>query len=253
MKPKTNHANRIWEIDFLRGVAIILMLGGHFLMDFQIFFGFILIDFMQGWGSLLRQLFNIFIFVAGISSALSRSNLKRGLRLLGIAMLITLGSYLLVPSRTIIVGILHVLALCMIIWPLMNRLNWKWLAGLGVISIGLGIWFAYILLPPEMPYKLLVPIGLQYRGFTTLDYFPIFPYIGVFLIGGAVGKTVYAARKSIFKFDPGPNFINTFGRHTLAIYLLHQAVFLPFFMILAKIFDWHFIFDVPQFLKFLFN
>jgi uncharacterized membrane protein len=249
----TNVNGRIWEIDFLRGIAILLMIAAHLLMDFQIFFGVIVINFMEGWGAWARQLFNVFVFLAGVSCTFSRANFLRGLKLFGVALLVSLGSWIIQPDQTVIVGILHLLALSMMIWPLVKKWSWPALVALGVASIGLGVWFLNTLVPAEMPWKLLVPLGLQYRGFMTMDYFPLFPYIGVFFLGGAAGKAFYRERKSLFKKDPQTKSINWLGRHTLSIYLFHQLLLIPVLIVISKVFGVHFIIQVPDFLKFLFN
>jgi uncharacterized membrane protein len=228
---------RIWEIDFLRGFAVLLMLAGHFIMDFQIFLGVVIIDFQSAPGSWLRQLFNLFIFTAGISSVFSRSNVKRGLKILALAVLETVLTLIFIPALVVKFGILHFFAVCMIAWPLISRINWKWLIGLGVVILAAGFYIATLpYLPAQFPYTWLFPFGFKYTGFLSYDYFPLLPYAGTFFIGAAVGKTVYANKKSIFKSGLKENFVNFLGRHSLIIYLTHQIVFGLFFLALAKIY-----------------
>ena len=75
----------------------------------------------------------------------------------------------------------------------------------------------------------LFPIGLRSASFFAgSDYFPIFPGFGWFLIGAALGKTVYRKKESLlpsvnadFFLLRGLRFV---GRHSLWFYLLHQPV-----------------------------
>ena len=89
---KDSGAPRIWEIDFLRGVAIILMVCYHLLFDLGEFVG---IQRFLGWSTdltktawIVAQFFfaGLFVVLSGTSGTLSRNNVRRGLRLLAVSL-----------------------------------------------------------------------------------------------------------------------------------------------------------------------
>jgi uncharacterized membrane protein len=91
MEHKTN---RIWEIDFLRGVAIIFMSLFHLLYDLSEFYKFN-IDYTSGVVDLMGETSALmFITLTGISCSLSKNNLKRGLKILFFALTITIVTYI---------------------------------------------------------------------------------------------------------------------------------------------------------------
>ena len=63
--------------------------------------------------------------------------------------------------------------------------------------------------------------------FASSDYFPLHPNLGYFLIGAAIGKTLYRKKESLLPAlaDYGiwkP--LCFLGRHSLWVYLLHQPI-----------------------------
>ena len=74
----------------------------------------------------------------------------------------------------------------------------------------------------------LFPLGLTCEGFTSSDYFPLFPQLGYFLIGAAIGKTAYREKRTLlpgsFQKTGIARFFCWCGRQSLFIYLLHQPI-----------------------------
>ncbi len=63
--------NRFWEIDFLRGIAIIMMVSYHFTFDLN-FFGIDSINIYSGFLWIFpRIVASMFIFLVGLSLYLS--------------------------------------------------------------------------------------------------------------------------------------------------------------------------------------
>ena len=113
---------RIWEIDFLRGVAIILVIGYHFLFDLGEFVG---IRKFLGWSTNLSSVAwtiaqhffaGLFVLLAGTSCTLTRSNVRRGLRLLAVSLAVTVATYIFDPASAIFFGILQCLAVSMLLY-----------------------------------------------------------------------------------------------------------------------------------------
>jgi len=224
-----NAYHRVWEIDFLRGIAIIMMVFFHLVVDLTDYYGYqfnYLTSFWYYEGKLTALLF---ILVAGISSSLSSSNFWRGLIIFGWAMVLTVITYMYNPYTYIRFGILHLLGISMIAYHYLKsvRLVWLWLLALTLLGMGLGT------LPLQS--SLLIPFGLPPANFVSLDYYPIIPWTGVFLIGVLCSRYIYQQPKSLFQVPPQHGFINYLGRHSLMIYLIHQPLILAGLYILNNV------------------
>ena len=113
---------RIWEIDFLRGLSIILVVGYHLLFDLGVYVG---IKRFLGWTTdlstiawMVAQHFfaGLFIVLSGTSSTLTRSNVRRGLKLMAVALAVTAVTYIFDPSEAVWFGILQLLAVSILIF-----------------------------------------------------------------------------------------------------------------------------------------
>lgn len=176
-----------------------------------------------------------FIFIAGISSYLTRSNLKRGTKALIAALLVTLATYVAMPEMTIIFGILHFFAFAMLLFSAIKPLFEK------IPSfIGLPIFILlYVLTRSLYEMDLGTPDNfLMFAlGFKTSilsgDYYPIMPHIFMFFTGCFAGR-LFKERKAprIFEKNPIPP-LASIGRHTMLIYLAHQPILFGALIIIA--------------------
>lgn len=111
----TERPARIELMDALRGLAVCLMVLHHFLYDLCEFLGAPWWLFTNPVFDVLHYFFaGLFIFLSGISSDFSRSNLKRGAKAMALALGITLVTYFM--DMTIVFGVLHLLASCMLLF-----------------------------------------------------------------------------------------------------------------------------------------
>ncbi len=219
---------RIWELDFLRGAAILLMVIFHFIYDLNAFYQ-VPIQYDQGLVYYIgKAAATLFIIIAGISSSLSRSNIKRGIKLLLWGMLITLATAITVPESNIIFGILHFLGASILLYPLFKQQKPVLLLFEGTVIILAGIALDNITLSSNW----LAPLGLPAENFVSADYYPLIPWFGLFLYGVAWGKILYHDKKSLFYFRPRYGLLSTLGKHSLLIYLIHQPVLLLFFYLI---------------------
>lgn len=214
--------SRIWEIDFFRGIAIMLMVIFHIVFDLSDLYNFPYaydrgIFYFVGKAAAI-----LFMLIAGISCSFSRNNIKRGIKVFALAMAITLATYLFMRDLTIKFGILHFLGICMILYPLLKKMNRNWLLIGGTLSIAAGNYMSKAV----MPFDFLFPIGLTSSNFTSGDYYPIFPWIGMFMFGIVAGKILYSKKKSLFKSQAPDNPVMFMGRHSLLIYIVHQPIIL---------------------------
>ena len=228
---ESKNTGRIWELDFLRGIALILMVYFHLVFDMKEFFSYP-IEYTGNLNAFIgRTSAILFILISGISCSLSRNNIKRGLKLLGVSLVVSLFSYLYNPDFVIKFGILHFLAASMLLAPLLQKLNWIVLTALGSIIIALGQYTSRA----TTSYDYLFPFGVTTSNFVSSDYYSLVPWLGVFLYGMAISMLLYKQRKSLFSFKINDNFVSKAGRHTLIMYLLHQPAIVVLLTIAEKI------------------
>jgi uncharacterized membrane protein len=232
---------RFWEIDVLRGLAILMMVTYHLIFDLT-YFGVFPFNISSGvWWWFARSTAFIFLFLVGISLTLSYTRaelmgqkqekknlfpkyLKRGAKIFFLGLIITLGTWILIPDDFIVFGVLHFIGIAIILeYPFLNK---KYLnLVLGVIFIIAG----FILAQFTVNYPWFLWLGLKPAAFITVDYFPLLPWLGVVSLGLFAGKTLYPDYKRRFQLqDLSQNsFMGIFtflGRHSLLIYLLHQPI-----------------------------
>ena len=224
-----NSKPRIWELDALRGVCILCVIVVHFLFDLSFFGGLSLT--LPAWYVFLQEYGGaIFVVLSGVCVTLGSKSVRRGLIVFACGMLITAvtyGMYRLGMSGADVVvkfGVLHLLGVCMLVYPAFKKLPPAALALLGLAIAITG----YAIRGVVVPQHWLFPLGLTYEGFTSSDYFPIFPQLGYFLIGAAIGKTAYREKRTLlpgsFQKTGIARFFCWCGRQSLFIYLLHQPV-----------------------------
>ncbi|MEF8836097.1 MAG: heparan-alpha-glucosaminide N-acetyltransferase [Candidatus Thermoplasmatota archaeon] len=232
--------DRLWEIDFTRGIAILMMITYHAVFNLYYFSEYGIDVHRLGWRILGRSTAVLFITLVGISLTLSYSRAKkeksgkelplkyllRGAKIFSWGIIISVITYIFIGEEFIIFGILHFIGTAIIISYPVVRYRYIPLI-FGIISIIIGLYISEM----YVTFQWLLWIGLRPYGFTTVDYFPIFPWIGVLLLGIFLGHTLYPEGKR--KFD-SPDLSNLLvirkfcflGRNSLKIYLIHQPILL---------------------------
>jgi uncharacterized membrane protein len=227
---------RYIEIDFLRALAILMMVLYHFVFDLSVLYGWNINVLNGGFWLLARSSANLFLLLVGISFAISwertkrwEKYLRRGLFIFSCGLLVSLSTYLFDPSTYVRFGILHLIGVAMILLPLFAPLKlWNALVGLGMIAVG-----TVVLKGMRIPTSLLIPFGLPPPSFKTVDYFPLLPWFGVILLGMAFGYLLYVRNRAWRAFIPEAlcksrfsHALSFLSRHSLLIYLLHQPILL---------------------------
>ena len=122
-----NSKSRIWELDALRGVCILCVIVVHFLFDLSFFWGFQLT--LPAWYVFLQEYGGaIFVLLSGCCATLGTRSMRRGCIVFAAGMLITgvtYGMYRLGMSGADVVvkfGVLHLLGVCMMLYPLFKKL-----------------------------------------------------------------------------------------------------------------------------------
>ena len=232
---------RVWQIDASRGIAIILMTVFHALVDIRDFFGFADIRYFEPpYLYIGRSSAILFIFISGISCRFSKNNVRRGLIVLLCGMAVTLATYVAVRDLYIRFGILHFLGSAMIITGALERVftgerknktlrRIMYLAA--PLSLLAGRFFAQI--RTSLPF--LFVFGITASGFASYDFYPLFPWLGVYFAGYAAGYPIFKNRERLAAMKPGRAAslifkpICALGRASLVYYMLHQPALLVVF------------------------
>ena len=214
----TERPARIELMDALRGLAVCLMVLHHFLYDLCEFLGAPWWLFTNPVFDVLHYFFaGLFIFLSGISSDFSRSNLKRGAKAMALALGITLVTYFM--DMTIVFGVLHLLASCMLLFGL-TRGFWEALPAwvLPVLCLAL----IFLTAPCADGVTTQTPqlwlFGFTTPDFASADYFPLLPWFFVFLLGTWAGRYVKAGRLPQWFYTARAPRLALVGRHALLLY-----------------------------------
>jgi uncharacterized membrane protein len=229
---------RFWEIDLLRGIAIIMMIIFHILFDL-VFLGIVKINLYSGLNLLfLYSIGTIFLLLVGVSLSLSYSRvmnalskrqiwlkfIKRGIMIFCLGLIITFFTWFYLGRGFILFGVLHCIGLSIIFSILFLKHRFINLI-LGAILVFIGVFLKTMV----FDFNWFLWLGFVPRGFYTVDYFPILPWFGVVLIGVFIGNILYKDNKRNFyiKDFSSVKFVKLFcflGRYSLVIYFIHQPV-----------------------------
>lgn len=235
-KRKKNLGNRVWFIDEVRGIAIILMVLYHLCFDLVYIFNVRIDIFNSAPVNFMRDLFaGLFIFISGISCRFSSNNFKRGMICLLCGIGVTLVTCFFMKNEVIYFGILHMLGISVILYSWFEKiLNKIKFPIFGIVISGLlfyftkeiskckiGIWSFSV---DENLKRWLFPFGITSVDFRSWDYFPLIPLVFVFFAGCYFGVYVTENRLPEFFYKMHLKPIAFVGRHTLWVYLLHQPI-----------------------------
>lgn len=234
--------NRICFLDEVRGFAVFCMVFYHAFYALGEFFGCKTASFLFDFFLVVEPFFaGIFIFVCGISCVLSRNNLKRGAILAAVAAGISVLTAVVLPAlgfpgNEIYFGILHLLSVLIIFYWIFEKLLLKipprpgfvlcavlYAAARGISAGRLGFGEKFSIALPDRLYEsnLLTPLGFCSPSFFSADYFPIFPWIFVFLAGSFIGSYCRKNGFSPWTFKKRAPFFDFLGKNALIIYIVH--------------------------------
>lgn len=240
--------DRFWEIDFIRGFAIILMIIFHIFYDLNFF---LITDLHLYSGMLLylaRLSAAIFVVLVGVSLTISYSRvknkqnskeivfkfLKRGCKTIFLGIIITIITWFYIPRGFVVFGILHFIGVSIILSLIFIR--YKFLNIIfGIIIIFLGLYLRLF----SFDFNFLIPLGFIPNNFWTIDYFPLLPWFGLILFGISIGNIMYPNKKrKINIVDKSKNVVIKkfcfLGRNSLLIYFLHQPIIIGIIIIFLK-------------------
>lgn len=232
----TRSSERFDRLDALRGFAIVWMAAFHFCYDLD-HFGVIRQHFRTDpfWTLQRTAIVTLFLLCAGAAQAVAWHQGQSGPRfwrrwaqVATCAVLVSAGSAWMFPRSWISFGVLHGIAVMLILVRLLAPLRgWLWLVGL-----------VALLLPQFVQHGFFDTratnwLGLVTRKPVTEDYVPVLPWLGVMLWGCAATQWLMARRRGVLA---GPltralHPLAALGRWSLSFYMLHQPVLIGIIML----------------------
>lgn len=238
---------RYWEIDAIRGILILGMVIFHTIFLIGLV-GFITTDFWESiiCGNIIPGIrfelihlgTSLFVITSGFSLVLRQRRMeglskktynlaavKRGLVVLclgiAVAIIANIVIYFFIGGEFMYFNFLMMMGICMILAiPFVKLGKWNFIIGGALILLG---FFLSTLTGPAA----LLPFGILPAGLSPRDYFPILPWLGIMLLGIALGSVLYPNGKRRFNV-PAPNkagkALAFVGHKSLPIYLAHIPV-----------------------------
>ena len=240
-------------LDEMRGFAVVCMVFYHgfytLFSEFSLKAGGLLLDFFMPAQPFFAA---FFILLSGVSSSFTRSNLRRGFKLLLLSIALTAATFLLTffdINEQIVFGILTLLAISMLLVAVVEKyidkinLNFGAMICLILFLILYNVPNGYLgfgSFSHKLPTSIYESDWLFWLGFPSVefyssDYFPIIPWIFIFFCGVFLGRYSRVGKFPPFfkkKYIPPLDFV---GRHALIIYILHQPIIYGLIMLVKVI------------------
>ncbi len=213
----------------MRGAAIVWMAVFHFGFDLA-HFRLIDADFHRDpfWLHQRTAIVSLFLFCVGLGQAVATAHQpswprfwRRWGQVAGCALLVSAGSAVMFPGSWISFGVLHGIAVMLILARLSAGWGrWLWLLGLVALLLPQAIQ------SPFFDTRLTHWVGLVTRKPVTEDWVPVLPWLGVVWWGLAAGRWVLVHHPDGLSGRlPRPLApLATLGRWSLSFYMLHQPV-----------------------------
>jgi uncharacterized membrane protein len=240
--PPKPSSKRFFEIDMMRGLAIILMIFGHILWDLD-YFGIMPINNVV-YSFLQKTVPPLFFLLIGVSLIVSEKKMEsrgmkneqryyldivsRGLKIFNLGMILTVGSLIFIPGKPVFFGVLHCIGLSVILSAVFLKFR-KYNLLIALILIFLGTIIAQQSIENPTSFQLLIGLHPADIWSHTVDYFPLLPWFGICLLGIVIGDWLYSGEERRFRMPDLSKYapvrmVQWFGKHSLTIYLLHQPV-----------------------------
>lgn len=251
--PSPAASPRFSAIDALRGAACVWMAVYHFCFDLRVF------GWQPGWNfysdpfwtNQRIAILSTFLLCAGMGQGIAIHQgqswprfWRRWAQVAAAALLVSAATYWAFGPRFVYFGTLHGIAIMLLLVRLLApRLSLSALLALAGVCVG-GHWLYQQQvqlghsLPALMDTRWLNWLGLVSHKPATEDFVPLLPWLGVVLLGCALGQMLAAAApqrgwrlQAPQAFAP----LVFLGRWSLSFYLLHQAVFWTLLYALARL------------------
>lgn len=231
-------AGRVDALDMLRGCALVWMAAYHFAFDLNRF-GYLQQDFYRDpvWTGQRTVILGLFLFCAGFGQAMAwrqgqdwRHFWRRWRLIAACAVLVSIGSWLMFPRSFIYFGVLHGMAIMLVVARL--TAGWgAWCLLPAALALAAPSWaldgLRDIGWADSFDGPALNWLGLVTRKPVTEDHVPLLPWMGVVWIGVAAAWLWHAVGARGSHWRARGAWLGAavwLGRRSLAFYMLHQPV-----------------------------
>lgn len=226
---------RYFELDLLRGIAVVLMVCFHFGYDLALF-GYTSYQTTVDaeWIIFRGVILSMFLLGVGMSSYLAYTDginwtkvWKHTVKLTAISIVISIGSYFVFPDQWIYFGVIHFITIASLAsLAFLNRPKLSLFLGVGIIVTYV---LGYFHFDPVLAYS----VEHFHIPAYTVDVVSFTPWFGVVLIG------MFLMHKRLFgiaiKENKTGQSVAFLGKHSLIIYLLHQPILFGMFTVIKLI------------------
>ncbi|MGQ9365215.1 heparan-alpha-glucosaminide N-acetyltransferase [Azospirillum sp. ST 5-10] len=228
-RPPAPTVPRLAAVDAARGLAVAAMVAYHFCWDLD-FFGFARFALTSDplWLAARTAIVSAFLLLVGYGLVLATArglDRRRYGRRLGVlaaaAAAVSAVSYVGFPESPIFFGVLHHILVASVLGLAAVPLPAPVTAALGAAVLALP---AVVGPVPAFDAPWLRWIGLMSHAPDSNDYVPLVPWFGVVLLGVALARLRPPRGPAPARPRPLVGALARVGRHSLAVYLLHQPV-----------------------------
>lgn len=235
------NTTRLELLDALRGLTLIGMTAYHAMWNLVHLYGIDGAWFTGPGGYVWQQsICWTFILLAGFCWSLSRNHVKRGLTVFLGGVIVSVVTHLLMPASRITFGILTFTGSAVLLMIPLEKLLRK-VPALPGLMVSAALFFLLRNVPkgtlgfeglilcslPDGLYRnyLTAYLGFRPARFYSSDYFPLLPWLFLFVCGYFLFRILNTRGWDKLLFSRG-NFpvLNFLGRHSLIVYLLHQPI-----------------------------
>ncbi len=236
---------RLNLLDALRALAVIFMILFHTYYLWTNIFSYDKILFSnEMWYYIWRIWAILFLLISWISyffakeryvQNINKKYLKKSFIIGLFAALITLFTYIFLPSQLIIFWILHFFAISFLLLPYFLSLTYI----LQIIIILVILILRYIIFS-DANFPLWFIFGFTYDQFYSADYYPLIPYFFIVVLWYYIWLFIktynlkhYLSTQKDYKTI---SFLQKIWKNSLLIYIIHQPIIFTIFYILEVFF-----------------
>ncbi len=232
--------SRLVVLDWLRGLTLVAMAAYHAMWDMVYIFRTDIPWYRSQWGFIWQQsICWTFILLSGFCFRLGKHPLKRGLMVFAGGVVVSLVSIVVMPQSAIRWGVLTLMGSCMLLMIPLNkplqRVNPYLGLGVSFLLFGatryaargyVGFFSKALLVLPQWLYQNLLTAWLGFPGteFASTDYFPIVPWLLLYLCGYFLYGIFQRNSWLMLLQKPTIPALEWLGRNSLLLYMLHQPV-----------------------------
>lgn len=250
---KTDPEKRYYLLDAVRGICILGMIIYHTLFDVVAFFG---VEVSINMLSVINTIRDFgaccFIALSGICIHFGKKPLKRAITISVAGLVVSAVTFVAMPELPIIFGILTFMGVAAFLMIPLRRILDKFPAGISaavcfilflvtfdLTKHRLGCYGFEIMPLPEFLYRnyFTAFLGFPFYGFASSDYYPVFPWIFMFLFGFFLWKLIRKSGRLLRLLGIRLRFFEKAGKYSLYIYMAHQPVILGVLLLISALFS----------------